>query len=243
MEKEQIGDYLSGLSKKLQKRATINRPYSDIANFPFAKGQCVYILDFQKRALTFQTGIKEFLGYDPKEFTFDRVVGSYHPNDHNMVSRLVKATLSFASENNVQSEVGFLLTYRVRKKDGSYVKVLRQSNVFEIDKSGKIISNVSVLTDISFIDSSERVQWKFDAPGLDQKKFKTYVTKEYEGFFSERELDVLKLLKEGTTSSAIAHQLFISKHTVDGHRRNMLRKSNCTNTIDLINFCKINGLI
>lgn len=243
MEKDRVKDYLNALGKKLQNRKVSDRSFDDIANFPLAIGQCIYVLDYKKKEVTFQNGITKFLGYKQEEFTFNHVINSYHPNDYDMVTRLLKATLLFASENNVSIDVGYFVTYRIKRKDGSYVKILRQSNVFDVDENGKIISNVSMLTDISFMDVSEKVQWKFDAPGLDQKKFKKYVTKEYVGFFSDRELEVLKLLKDGITSAIIAQKLFISKHTVDGHRRNMLYKSNCTNTIDLINFSKINGLL
>lgn len=243
MEKEKVSDYLDALGKKLQKRKVVAGSFADIANFPLAVGQCIYVLDYQKKEVTFQNGITQFLGYRPEEFTFNHVISSYHPNDYDMVTRLLKATLQFASENNVSADVGYFVTYRIKRKDGTYVKILRQSNIFDADEDGKIISNVSMLTDISFLDASGKVQWKFDAPGLDQKKFKKYVTKEYADFFSDRELEVLKLLKDGITSSVIAEKLFISKHTVDGHRRKMLSKSHCSNTIDLINFSKINGLV
>ncbi|MCE3225952.1 MAG: hypothetical protein K0S32_503 [Bacteroidetes bacterium] len=243
MKKEKIGDYLNSVSKKLSSRNVVKRPFAHIRNFPLLKGQGFYVLDYQKKNITFLKGILELLGYTPEEFTFDLVTGYFHPDDYDIITRLIKATLLFATENNVSRDVAFFVTYRIRHKKGHYVKVLRQSTVFDLDENGKIISNLSVLSDISFLSTSNKVDWKFEAPGLDQKKFKAYVTKEYQGFFSERELEILKLLKDGATSSMISKKLFISKHTVDGHRRNMIRKSNCTNTIDLINFSKINGLL
>lgn len=243
MENEKMNDYFKSLSKKLQKRNFVARSFSDILNFPIAVGQALYILDLVKKEVPFQKGIFEFLGYKPEEFTFTHVISLIHPHDYDMVTRLLRATLQFASENTTDTDVGYFVTYRIKRKDGSYVKILRQSNVFDADENGKIISNVSTITDISFIDASEKVQWKFEAPGLDKIKFKKSVTKEYINFFSERELQVLKLLKNGNTSVTISKELFISKHTVDGHRRNMLRKSNSSNTIDLINFCKMNGLL
>ncbi len=60
---------------------------------------------------------------------------------------------------------------------------------------------------------------------------------------SERELEILNYLIKGQTSSEISKQLFISKHTVDGHRRSMLKKCKCKNTIALINFCKNKGFL
>jgi DNA-binding NarL/FixJ family response regulator len=50
---------------------------------------------------------------------------------------------------------------------------------------------------------------------------------------SEREIDVAKKIFMGLTSKEIGEELFISKHTVDTHRRNMLQKTGCKNTHEL----------
>lgn len=75
---------------------------------------------------------------------------------------------------------------------------------------------------------------------MDTKKAPLKSTK---SMFSEREVEVLSFLKEGITSQGIAEALHISKHTVDGHRRSMLKKSACKNTVALIGFCQKNGIL
>jgi len=243
MRKETINEYLDTVKRKLAERDAVSRPNTDIAGFPLAKGQCFYILDYRKKTVSFQKGIKEMLGYTPEEFTFELPVNFFHPDDYDMVTRLIKATLMFATENNVTRDVCFFVTYRALHKNGSYLRVMRQSNIYENDENGKIISNLSMLSDISFLSTSNKVDWRFDAPGLDQEKFKKYVTKQYIDFFSERELDIIRQLKQGHSSKEIAEKLHISKHTVDTHRRKILAKSNCSNSVDLLNFCNQNGLV
>lgn len=51
---------------------------------------------------------------------------------------------------------------------------------------------------------------------------------------SPRELEVLRHVASGITSVEIANKLNISKHTVDNHRKSMLRKTQSTNTLQLI---------
>jgi len=51
---------------------------------------------------------------------------------------------------------------------------------------------------------------------------------------SRREKEVLQLIADGYTNSQIAQQLFISLHTVDTHRKNLLAKFNVNNTAILI---------
>ncbi len=60
---------------------------------------------------------------------------------------------------------------------------------------------------------------------------------------SERELEVLKLICEGYNNNEIAEKLFISSHTVDGHRRNLILKTGVKNAPNLVMFALKNGLI
>ena len=51
---------------------------------------------------------------------------------------------------------------------------------------------------------------------------------------TDREIDIVKLLLEGHSSRVIADILFISKHTVDTHRRNILGKMSMNSTSELM---------
>lgn len=240
---DEISSYLTSLKDKLSERKVVERPSDDVSNFPLALGQCLYIMDFKKKIVSYQKGVKEFLGYTNEEFTFDLVSSYFHPDDFEIITRLIRGTLMFASDNNVSKDVSFFLTYRIQKKDGSYVKVMRQSTTYDLDESGKIISNFSLLSDISFLNTSNKVEWNFDAPGLNKEKFREYIMKEYKGFFSDRETEILHQLTKGLSSKEIGDVLNLSKHTVDTHRRNMLNKAHCKNTVELLNFCKHSGII
>lgn len=53
---------------------------------------------------------------------------------------------------------------------------------------------------------------------------------------SERELDVVKLISEGYTNAQIAVVLHISNHTVNTHRKNIMRKLGIGNTAGIVMF-------
>jgi two-component system nitrate/nitrite response regulator NarL len=61
--------------------------------------------------------------------------------------------------------------------------------------------------------------------------------------FTRREKDILELLAKGMTSHEIAAKLFLSNHTVDTHRKNMLQKFNVRNTQSLMNVVRSLGII
>ena len=57
---------------------------------------------------------------------------------------------------------------------------------------------------------------------------------------SNRERDIVRLLLLNKTSNEISEKLHISKHTVDTHRRNILKKFHLNSTSELKNYFKNN---
>lgn len=51
---------------------------------------------------------------------------------------------------------------------------------------------------------------------------------------SEREIEILKLIAEGLTNNEIAYKIFLSPHTVATHRKNLMRKLDAKNNVDLV---------
>jgi DNA-binding NarL/FixJ family response regulator len=93
------------------------------------------------------------------------------------------------------------------------------------------------------MDSNKMVQ-ELDKVSDDQKVFPRRQKKQVESqHFSERELEILRLLAQGKNSYEIAGELFITLNTVKTHRRNMLRKLNAANTSQLLKIGFDNNLI
>lgn len=60
---------------------------------------------------------------------------------------------------------------------------------------------------------------------------------------SEREKDVMRLIAQEMTSTQIADKLFISTHTVDTHRKNILSKLDVKNVAGLVRFAIQTGIV
>lgn len=58
-----------------------------------------------------------------------------------------------------------------------------------------------------------------------------------------REIEIIKLIMEEFSSEEIADKLFISKRTVDTHRKNIIHKTNTRTLVGLIKFAIENNLI
>lgn len=63
------------------------------------------------------------------------------------------------------------------------------------------------------------------------------------GNLTSRELEIIKLVAQGSTNKEIGDQLHISPRTADTHRSNLMRKLNLKNVADLVRFAFQNKLI
>jgi NarL family two-component system response regulator LiaR len=60
---------------------------------------------------------------------------------------------------------------------------------------------------------------------------------------TKRETEILRYVNTGMTSSEIANQLSLSKHTVDNHRKNILRKTGSRNMLEMVQWGMKNNLL
>jgi DNA-binding NarL/FixJ family response regulator len=60
---------------------------------------------------------------------------------------------------------------------------------------------------------------------------------------SEREIEIIRLIVGGSTSTEIAEKLFLSEHTVKTHRKNIFRKVNVNSISQLTSFAINNQIV
>lgn len=63
------------------------------------------------------------------------------------------------------------------------------------------------------------------------------------GLLTNREIEILRLITREFNSRQIAEILFISEHTVETHRKNILRKTGASNLVGLVKYAYANNLI
>lgn len=67
--------------------------------------------------------------------------------------------------------------------------------------------------------------------------------KKPEVFFSERELEVIRLVCEDYSSKEIANKLHLSHRTIESHRVNVMEKMNVKSVAGLVAYAYTNGLV
>lgn len=181
--------------------------------------------------------VKQVLGYDPDEFKLDLLMDIIHPEDKpyflNFEYKVVEFFKSLPFDKVSFYKVQY--DFRLRKKDGSYARILHQAVQIDYDEEN-YYRTLSLDTDITHI-KQEGLPC-FSLIGLDGEPSYYNIqdkvfTKSYD-LFTKREREILKGIVEGKTSQKIAKELFISLYTVNAHRRNIMEKANVKTPTELV---------
>ena len=213
--------------------------------FPLIEGQqSLYIRKLSNSKITYSRGTFQLFGYHDQEFNTSLALSFIHPDDELIVSRISNGFIKHCLKKSPLHGKQYLnMTFRALKKDGQYIRVLRQSSPYQYNKKGKLISNLSILSDISFMKDNDKIEWEIISNNHDKVAFKQKIYKEFKGVFTPRELEIVHLIGDEFTNKQMAVQLFISAHTVIAHRKSILKKSNCHNKKELLEFCELSGII
>ncbi len=208
-----------------------------------------YIVDFYDMSLSHVSpSIMDIHGLDPATVSFYDILGTIHPDDMDFVVKaeqrnleILFGTLGIDKVLNYKS----CFSFRSRMKNGDYAMLNHQALLLTLDEHGKFGKSLNIHTRIDHLTKTNTNQ--ISLIGLNG--LPSYMNIDICDStnplveFSKRELDVLKLIAEGNTNNEIASQLFISPLTVKKHRNNILNKSNCKNTSQLIRQSILKGLI
>lgn len=179
--------------------------------------------------------------------TINDVLSLIHPEDMPHVASAEAQSLDYyytvlGGEKIVHYKTSY--NFRMKTSKGNYELFNHQSLVLETDQNGRSTKAINIHTNIAHI--TDRNHYKFSLLGLNGypsylnidvtvRDFRSLKEPPAEQVLSSRELEILRLLKEGYNSKQIADQLSISVHTVKTHRKNMLRKAGCTNAVAMVN--------
>jgi DNA-binding CsgD family transcriptional regulator len=179
------------------------------------------------------------LGYAKDQVTVPFFISLIHPEDQHWFLNFENRVKEFYRTLRACQVPDYTIQYdyRIRKQNGDYIRILQQITAIEFEGENKIVRTYVMHTDITHIKPEGRPVLSFI--GLNGRP--SYINVEVKNVFapedeqiSRREKEILELLIEGCDSKTIAARLYISKQTVDTHRRNLLKKTHCENTALLI---------
>ena len=244
MKTRTIDQFIDNIAQHFPSHTKVKGNMSDLQKIEFNKNECVFVWDLRLGEMIFNKGFENLLGVPDEEINLEKFVALFHPDDQEYIYRLGQAAVHHSiKEPELNEEFCLYVSHRIIKSNGDYIKVLAQSTPYSIDSEGLIASFLVKVSNISFVDSSDAVQYKFLANGLDTKLFHDLVFDKHKSIFTPREMDIIKEIESGLSNIQIAENLQISKFTVETHRKKIMKKSGCHSAEELLLFCKRNGVL
>lgn len=209
---------------------------------------------FDLRSLRFDfvsKNTKEVLGYEAELFK-EKGLGFCnqikHPEDLCRTWKLLKQVWDYIIKVPITEReyYKFNYDYRILKPNGEEARILEQSAVLQQDSKGNVTHILGICNDITSWKKSDNQVASITSSLNDTEIHLTPDNTHNHStptILSKRELEIVRLLAQGLSSKCIADKLFISVHTVNTHRQNIIQKTRTKNTGELINLVTTQGLI
>jgi DNA-binding CsgD family transcriptional regulator len=206
---------------------------------------------YTDRCLYMSDRLNVLSGLDPSLFTagnfLEYSMSRIHPNHLAAMLQLNQRCFAYCRQNNIQDprSVTFCLNYLYRNGNDEYMQVLQRAAVLEVDNNKQpslVLNFINYVGHIKKHDSAGAViltanNVNLFSYNLDKKCVEPSKT------ISNQEKKIINLLAQGLDSKSIAKLLFISPHTVDTHRRNLIKKMDCIDSTGVVTFAKLINLI
>lgn len=226
-----------------------NKRRASIEEFSQMSHSCIFTVDVFKERYDFASdNFAHIFGYNPVWIKTIRKQGDLleeriHPDDR---AQLIECQIEHGQfiyslppeERNDYQQVFQMRMLNARQQ---YVNVISRHQVIQKDKNGKawiIMGVMDLAPDQTPADRIKRTVINRKTGEILQP-----VVLLAEQQLTQREKEILTLIRQGFLSKEIAYKLNLSIYTVNNHRKNILAKLNAGNVIEAINKAESFGLL
>jgi len=224
-----------------------HRPYVELLSK--INNSCVFVAELQVSYLYLSPNFGEFFGYNisseqpDNPYKDDFLEQRIHPDDLLILGGIQDRLFDHISHlpEEEQKNYKHIFEFRALDKNGEYQRVISQHQILDFSPQGNpILLGVVDISPDQIPDTSIR----FTLMNFKTGKIVPFaITDPSETSLTKREIEILKLINNGMYSKEISDKLFISIHTVNRHRQNILEKMNVGNVMEAVNFTRRLGLL
>ena len=199
----------------------------------------------QIKFLHVSDGIRKMIGVEPAVLNPGHFVGVTHPDDLSRFG-LLRAQTFVVEKEVLETKTGSALvsfTIRLRNPDGVYFNCLCQAYFFFSPIPHPAVYLLQVISNVDSFETRKHCFHHYKGKDLSYFRYPDQALLNMGPAFSVRELEILKLIESGLSSKQIADKLFLSVHTVNTHRRNILQQCGKDNISNLIYELQEQGLL
>lgn len=222
-----------------------HRPYIEFLSQ--VNNSCVFISLLHVKYLFISPNFRNVLrlSFDGEmNFKNDLLEECIHPDDLSVLLNLQERTFDYVFKlpHNEQCDYKHIFEFRALGVSGEYIRVICQ---YQMLKTGELEKPLLLLgvVDIS-PDQDLRAPIKFRLVNFKTGEIVNIpIIDNPEISLTKREKEVLVMVNEGMLSKEISEKLFISIHTVNRHRQNILEKMHVYNLSEAISYAQKLGLL
>jgi DNA-binding CsgD family transcriptional regulator len=181
-------------------------------------------------------GIRQMIGVEPDQLNPSHFVEVTHPDDLSRFG-LLRAQTFIVEKEVLETKKGSALvsfTIRLRNTAGVYFNCLCQAYFFFSKIPHEAVYLLQVISNVDGLATKKHGFHHYKGKDLANFRFPDEKLLTIGPAFTGRELEIIKLIESGMSSKQIADKLFISVHTVNTHRRNILQQCGKDNVSNLI---------
>jgi DNA-binding CsgD family transcriptional regulator len=215
---------------------------------------CIYNTKSQ-RILYLSDNYLDVLGYKCSEEDYKKYSALYWMRDLPLSQSWFMMQMTLFFKNTVQPMLklagenkslkwylhNFLL--HPPKSEKHHISLL--GNATDFTPNGSMLILMYIMKDVSSLINTKDSWWaEYIINGDTSYHFHHNEKKFLKGsILSNREKEILLLVKNGLDTKQISEKLFISTHTVDQHRKNMIERIGANNINTLIQICEFGNII
>jgi hypothetical protein len=199
----------------------------------------------QMKFLFTSKNIFHMLGITAEDINPGHYTQLVHPDDEERLGQ-ARARVYKMEKEIFKAQKGSLCTsFNLRMRDvaGNYTNLFVQEYMFFSPIPYKAVFLIQVVTNIDWYKMKKDRFHHYAGNDLSLFKFPDQELLEIGPDLSYREFEIIRLIESGLSSKEIADKLFLSIHTVNTHRSNILEKSGKSQISDLIYELKEKGVL
>jgi DNA-binding CsgD family transcriptional regulator len=212
----------------------------------YTKGQYLYLDPSCELLLGYN---KEYIASAGQHF-YNNLI---HPSDYKIFNvDIFPQNIRFLKKQPLADRLNYSCSYnyRLKVRSGNYIMVLQRATYYLHPETGHPLASVGFIINIthfkegtSIVHTIERIDRNFSTLSAEPVFKAVHYPDIKNGLLSKRESQILQLIYNGLNSKEIADRLYLSVHTINNHRKNILRKTNTSNITETIRYAQTNGLL
>jgi len=187
----------------------------------------------------------QMIGVEPENVTPHSLTISTHPDDAVRMGLGMAKLFKMGSELLIQKKGESLLstTLKLLNPEGGYSNTLFQCYLFYATIPYKSVFEIQVHTNVDGFKINKNGNHYYVGNDLTNFRYPDEELLSQGKVFSDREFEIISMIASGMSSEEISKILFLSVHTVNTHRRNILQKTGKENVSEVIYALMEKGLL